>query len=697
VLGSRALAATTLSLVVLALVLGGALPPAGARATIETRAVTKTPVALPAAPAAAPVTPGSGPTPGPIWENLSPGIPNPPPCGGDQALAYDPLLSEFVLFGGVIPCSGPGFATNATWAFSNGAWSNLTPTLPLAPSARYGMGMAFDPAAGCLLAFGGGSSTGVPYGDTWTFNGTWTNITSQLTASPYAEFNGPMTYDPAMGAVVLVDGLGNYGIDVNGTWAFADGAWSEVRSSVSPSSVRSAALSYDAATGSLLLFGGYSTDIGVGPILNTTWSLSNGQWAELTPSRAPPPVYDPSSVYDPVDGAMIVYGGYTEPPGSWGSVGGTWAFANGTWTNWSAELGNASPGTVGSARLAWNSNDSYALLFGGRGGPDAALLEATWAFVPVPINLMVQPALVRVGTPVTLTTTIPIVPGRTVEYTYSGLPTGCTTEDGPVLACTPTTAGTWPLSVNASGPYGPALSTTANLTVAPPLVVTLSATSPGIDLGQAVSFQLQVTHAVGGVTVTYTGLPDGCSPPGPYNWSCTPTALGNFSVSAGVQDSLGNATSNTVTFEIHPTLTASLPASGYTLTVGTPFSVGAVIAGGSPPYTLAWTGLPSGCSTSGTTVTCTPLTEGTYAVRLNVTDQAHAQVTVSATFQVNAVAPVPSSSSGGAPIWIWYVVGIAVVLVAGAAVFALVRRRAPPPAPESDEPPPDDAETYGAP
>jgi hypothetical protein len=52
-----------------------------------------------------------------------------------------------------------------------------------APNPRWGAPMAFDPADHVMLRFGGLGGTGARYtspllGDTWWYNGTWTNRTS---------------------------------------------------------------------------------------------------------------------------------------------------------------------------------------------------------------------------------------------------------------------------------------------------------------------------------------------------------------------------------------------------------------------------------------------------------------------------------------------------------------------------------------
>jgi hypothetical protein len=79
-------------------------------------------------------------------------------------MAYDPTHGAAILFGGqekVSPVSD--VPSNDTWAWQNGAWVALTPSV--SPDKREAMAMAAD-ATGRIVLFGG-----VGYynflGDTW--------------------------------------------------------------------------------------------------------------------------------------------------------------------------------------------------------------------------------------------------------------------------------------------------------------------------------------------------------------------------------------------------------------------------------------------------------------------------------------------------------------------------------------------------
>jgi hypothetical protein len=105
------------------------------------------------------------------WANLSASPPDSPNLGGD--LVQDNAFGGDILFGGYdsIPGTIPPATTfsNATWGWTGSSWFNLS--LSIAPSDRSPGPIAYDPAGGYVLLFGGTSSTGQGVlNDTWTLN-----------------------------------------------------------------------------------------------------------------------------------------------------------------------------------------------------------------------------------------------------------------------------------------------------------------------------------------------------------------------------------------------------------------------------------------------------------------------------------------------------------------------------------------------
>ena len=114
-----------------------------------------------------------------------------------------------ILFGGY---NGSSYLSD-TWAWNGTAWSQLTATA--SPSARTDSQMAYDPATGQVLLFGG--SNGSALGDTWAWNGTtWAQLVPST--SPAAQYNGAMMYDTASSDMVLFSGENSGGGFLNTTW-----------------------------------------------------------------------------------------------------------------------------------------------------------------------------------------------------------------------------------------------------------------------------------------------------------------------------------------------------------------------------------------------------------------------------------------------------------------------------------------------
>jgi hypothetical protein len=194
------------------------------------------------------------------WTNITSTAGAPPMARSVGAMAYEDTTASVILFGGF----GYNASTKSdeylsdTWSFSNGTWTKLDPIS--APSARSGAAIAFDPEMGDLVLFGGiigGKTLG---SDTWTFNGTeWAQVTQPGGNGPSGRGFAQAAYDPHTHAVVLFGGYGTAQlVAFNDTWSFADGVWSYLPEAVSPPARAFGTLVYDAATSSLLLWGGDS-------------------------------------------------------------------------------------------------------------------------------------------------------------------------------------------------------------------------------------------------------------------------------------------------------------------------------------------------------------------------------------------------------------------------------------------------------
>src|SRR5437762_11434056 len=99
--------------------------------------------------------------------------------------------------------------------------------------------------------------------------------------SPPARSYLAMTYDPASGKIVMFGGYDGTGY-LNDTWTFDGTTWSQVATPISPPRRAAAQIAYDASTQKVVLFGGYDGT----RYLGDTW-IWNGKtlrWSRAQPA-----------------------------------------------------------------------------------------------------------------------------------------------------------------------------------------------------------------------------------------------------------------------------------------------------------------------------------------------------------------------------------------------------------------------------
>lgn len=247
-----------------------------------------------------------------------------------------------VVFGGLIRGNS---ATFATQLWDGVKWTALNLTSLQSPAARGGAMMAYDPAIGKVILYGGwnGSSTSTVMSDTWSWNGTaWTKLTPTTNPGPLAF--GSMVWDNALGKLVLFGGATAPGnskeFNSNGgsftgaaptvsnqTWTFDGTTWTKLTPATSPSARSAFAAGYDTGAGKVVLFGGYD---GTGTTLGDTWTFDGTTWTQQAPVNAPAAASGAAMAYDSALGGLVMFGGYS----STGAVtNGTslWDSAHSSW------------------------------------------------------------------------------------------------------------------------------------------------------------------------------------------------------------------------------------------------------------------------------------------------------------------------------------------------------------------------------
>ena len=181
--------------------------------------------------------------------------------------------------------------------------------------------MAYDTGRRKCVVFGGGTTVGV-LDETWEWDGaagTW-QLRTVVGARPPALSAHAMTYDAARGVAVL---FGGYDNRVAGPaaqvweWDGAAGTWTN-RTPVSlpaswPPARDAASLVYDANRQLFVLFGGFNNAPG-GVFADVwEWDGRTGTWLGRSAGPAgtalPAARLNHAAVYDPLRGTMLVFGG----------------------------------------------------------------------------------------------------------------------------------------------------------------------------------------------------------------------------------------------------------------------------------------------------------------------------------------------------------------------------------------------------
>ncbi len=323
------------------------------------------------------------------WTHIGPA--QSPPDSEGAVSTYDKQTNALLVFGGWYPSPFGSTYLNDLWSFHAGAWN---PDLVAAPPHRENAVMTWDGADGYVLLFGGqvypySYGTTTIANDTWSYvHGVWKEIKTKV--APPARYGAAMAYDATDGYVVLFGGVSAAYTGLNDTWTYVGGKWTELFPSTHPSARSLASMTYDAADGYLLLFGGYAYvptySGGYYSDLNDTWSFSGGAWTNVISEPcthrgcplAPPGSEQAVLVYDAADGYVVDFGGTNSTLGM--ILPYTWAYRGGVWANLTAYYGGPIPGGRGiyGSAAAYDGYDGTVLLYGGINS--SAVVTQTWQF-----------------------------------------------------------------------------------------------------------------------------------------------------------------------------------------------------------------------------------------------------------------------------------------------------------------------------
>ena len=236
-----------------------------------------------------------------VWTPLHP--PVSPPARASSAMTYDQADGYVVLFGGFNAAA----ALSDTWTFSHGVWTNVT-SAGDSPPARYSEALTYDYADGYVLMFGGEAQGGASLGDTWTYSaGVWTKL--YPSTAPSARVGAEMTYDSEDGYVLLFSGIPSItkAIIPADTWIFQGGTWTNITSSLtaSPPGTSVAGFVDDTYDGYPLMYGG----ITLTGTSATSWEYTGTGWAQLSPATNLGSAWDFGMAFDPQGNYVVAFSG----------------------------------------------------------------------------------------------------------------------------------------------------------------------------------------------------------------------------------------------------------------------------------------------------------------------------------------------------------------------------------------------------
>jgi hypothetical protein len=340
------------------------------------------------------------------WSQVNSTV-SPLPRSYDAPLAFDATTHRLVLYGGSWEWTqftgwGAPNRLSDTWTLKGGHWTEVSPSF--IPPEMAAATIAYDAREGYTLVYVPGQVANgywwIPIasdviGETWKYmGGNWTLL--HLASSPPYRTCASMAYDPALGKVLLFGGessLGGcmvpplYGATAyfNETWTFSGGAWSNVTGGAAPPARGAASLAYDAKDGYMLLFGGWGG--GTSKNLNDTWIYRVGGWTLLAPSHAPSSRWGAGLSFDPTTANTLLRGGESSSlychrvafrwVCTWNQtlLADSWTFLNGTWTS----LGSQPLVPRGPVSLGYDPPLRAMVLFGGYKSP-YGLSNQTWEY-----------------------------------------------------------------------------------------------------------------------------------------------------------------------------------------------------------------------------------------------------------------------------------------------------------------------------
>ena len=135
-------------------------------------------------------------------------------------------------------------------------------------------------------------------------------------------------------------------------------SWSQLFPAISPTARSYLAMTYDAASHKVVMFGGYD-----GGYLNDTWTFDGTTWTRVNTPTAPPGRANAQMAYDRLTHKVVLFGGYDGRH----YLGDTWLW-DGRASTWTQAFPTHSPRAVTGPMVFPDPNDDHVDEFGGFDG-----------------------------------------------------------------------------------------------------------------------------------------------------------------------------------------------------------------------------------------------------------------------------------------------------------------------------------------
>lgn len=238
---------------------------------------------------------------------------------------------------------------------------------------------AYDPVADSILVLGGcGGSQCTPRRSVYRLD--LASMVFYAMSRTSFSWSNPIAYDPTSDTIVVLQtAVEDLDSDPVGTWIYdrTTDTWSEAAPADQPRLGLGARMAYDAESGLIVAFGGWTMSQGV---IDQTWAYDaeTNTWTDMAPATHPPGIDGAAFVYDEQSDLVVLYGSLDSGDASllW-----TYDVDTNTWTELDITGGPAEPPFY--TRGFYHPPSDRVVIFGGFPPPREPGVEAhndVWSY-----------------------------------------------------------------------------------------------------------------------------------------------------------------------------------------------------------------------------------------------------------------------------------------------------------------------------